>query len=529
MLAQDDIGAEEPLFRNLAGIACLAISLLGADAAAATPVEPHGDTIVATHHEVRLGTRRLQYTAHAGLVPLYVNDTGERMASVFFVAYFADRQPGAPRRPITFLWNGGPGANSAQVHFMGFGPKRPRTPDTFPEYAENTETPVVDNAETWLGHSDLVFIDPVGTGFSRATTPEHLQTLYTRRGDAEAVAEAIRIILTRFDAWGAPLVVGGESYGTTRAMLVAETLQRRGARVDGVALISGGYDAGQQVPEHLRDALAITEFTAIAHHHRRLPGDLQALIEQEAVAQATRWARETYAPALERRDRLSAAEREQIRAGLARYTGIAADRLDLQNLRLSGADFADRLLSDQGLELGRYDGRMTARARPQGTMWWPTIDPSLQRLGGTMGGTSQVFNRYVRNTLGFESDLYYQGPFGNAFHPQPRIPHPSGMPADWMTFRFRMEPGAGEAAETEPPLRRAMTLNPNMQVINMKGLYDGSCAQLDEAVARTAPDLRQRVTNVCLPGGHMFYTDRAARQIAERAFGEFVQRVSARN
>ena len=520
------------MFRNLAGIACLAIlaiSLLFSPAtASAAPVGPHGDTIVATRHEVRLGARRLQYTAHAGLIPLYVNDTGERMASVFFVAYFADRRPGQPRRPITFLWNGGPGSNSAQVHFMGFGPKRPQTAETFPDYADNTEAPVVDNAETWLAHSDLVFIDPVGTGFSRATTPEHVQTLYTRRGDAEAVAEAIRVILTRFDAWDAPLLVGGESYGTTRAMLVAEALQTRRTHVDGVLLISGGYDAGQQMPDHLRDALAITEFTAIAHYHRRLPADLQALSEQEALAQATAWARDTYAPALERRDRLSAAEREQIRGGLARFTGIAADRLDLQTLRLSGADFADRLLADQGLELGRYDGRVTTRARPQGSMWWPTIDPSLERLSGTMGGTSRVFNRYVRNTLGFESDLYYQGPFGNAFHPQPRIPHPSGMPADWMTFRFRMDPRPGEAADSEPPLRRAMNLNPNMQVINMKGLYDGSCAQLDEAVARTEPELRTRVTNVCLPGGHMFYTDRVARQIAERAFGAFVLRLGRR-
>ena len=517
------------MFRKLAAMACLSVCLLcDAGAAAAAPVEPHGDTIVATRHEVRLGTGRLQYTAHAGLVPLYVNDTGERMASVFFVAYFADRRPGQPRRPITFLWNGGPGSNSAQVHFMGFGPKRPQTAETFPDYADNTEAPVVDNAETWLAHSDLVFIDPVGTGFSRATTPEHVQTLYTRRGDAEAVAETIRVLLTRFDAWGAPLLVGGESYGTTRAMLVAEALERRRTRVDGVLLISGGYDAGQQVPEHLRDALAITEFTAIAHYHRRLPADLQALSEQEALAQAAQWARDTYAPALERRDRLSAAEREQVRAGLARFTGIAAGQLDLQGLRLSGADFADRLLSDQGLELGRYDGRMTTRARPQGAMWWPTIDPSLERLGGTMSGTSRVFNRYVRNSLGFESDLYYQGPFGNAFHPQPRVAHPSGMPADWMAARFQMGNRPGEVADSEPPLRRAMTLNPAMQVINMKGRYDGSCALLDEAVARTEADLRRRVTNVCLPGGHMFYTDRAARQLAVRAFAEFVQSVGAR-
>ena len=507
----------------------IAACLLLAGAGRAAPVEPHGDTIVETRHEVRLNGRRLPYRAHAGLIPLYVNDTGERMASVFFVAYFADRRPGEPRRPITFLWNGGPGSNSSQVHFMGFGPKRPQTPDTYPDYPLDQEMPVVDNAETWLAHSDLVFIDPVGTGFSRATSPAHVQTLYSRRGDAEAVAETIRVLLTRFDGWGAPLLVGGESYGTTRAMLVAEALQRRRTQVDGVLLISGGYDAGQQMPDTLREALTITEYTAIAHYHRRLPPDLQAMSEEEASAQAARWARETYAPALVRRDQLGAAERAQVRAGLARFTGIPVDRLDLQSLRLSGADFADGLLRDQGLELGRYDGRMTGRARPQGQAWMPTTDVSLERLGGTMNATNRVFNRYVRDTLGFESDLYYAGPFGGAFHPEPLAVHPqAGFPMDWMTFRFRMEPRPGEAPEIEPPLHRAMMLNPRLQVLNMKGRYDGSCAQLDEAVARTEPALRARVTNVCLGGGHMFYTDRAARQAAAQAFAELIGRISAR-
>jgi carboxypeptidase C (cathepsin A) len=473
--------------------------------------------------------KTLKYTAHTGLLPLYVNDTGERMASVFFIGYMADRAPNQPKRPITFLWNGGPGANSAQVHVLGFGPKRPQTPDTYPEYGPNTESPIVDHPETWLEHSDLVFVDPVGTGFSRATSEANRATLFTGHGDAEAVAEMIRVYLTRFDLWDAPLFVGGESYGTTRAMLVAAALERRRTHIKGVLLISGSYDAGQGVPQNLTDALAITEFTATAHYHKRLPSDLQALSVEQVLERSSDWARNTYAPALARAAQLTSEERTKLLAELARYTGVDSSRANAETLRLTRDAFADGLLADQGLELGRYDGRISRKARPAGQPWMPfgtPPDPSLSRTMDLLTGTSRVFNSYVRNVLGFESDLLYQGPFGGAFHPEPLAIDPrTGFAPDWMTARFKMNPEGQQQGEA--PLHRAMTLNPNLRVINFKGLYDGSCALLDEAVARTEPDLKARVNNVCVPGGHMFYTDRAARQIAKRAFADFVRRASA--
>lgn len=509
------------LLRRLAVIA--AVASLAAPAVA--QVKPHEDKVVATKHQVNLGGGKvLKYTARAGLVPLYVNDTGEQMASIFFISYTADRAPGAPPRPITFLWNGGPGSNSAQVHVIGFGPKRPTTAATYPQWGPDTETPMIDHAETWLASSDLVFVDPVGTGFSRATSEKFRDTLYTGRGDAEAVAELIRVYLTRFDAWDQPLFVGGESYGTTRAMLVSDALERRRTHIKGVILMSGGYDVGQRVPQPLNQALSITEMTATAHFHKKLPADLQAMSGDAAVAQAANWARSTYAPALAKRDGLSAEERAAVLAGLQRYTGVDAKFADQKSLLLNSGEFTDRLLADRGLELGRYDGRITVKARPAGAPWLPTGDPSLERMADLMNGTSRVFNVYVRKDLGFESDQLYRGPFGRAFHPEPlEIDPTSGLAADWMARMFKSGGDGGQGA----PLARAMRANPKLLVWNIKGLYDGSCATLDEAIAQSPADIRPRVTASCVSGGHMFYTDLDTRRRVQREFADFVRKATA--
>ena len=157
---------------------------------------PHVENIFSTRHQAVVGGKTIQYTATAGLLPIYVNDTGQQMASVFFIAYTVERPQGQPPRPITFLWNGGPGSKSAQIHVVGFGPKRVKTADTYPAWGPNTETEMVDNQEMWLDTSELVSSNPVGTGFSRATKEEYRDILYTPRGDAEAVAELIRLYRT---------------------------------------------------------------------------------------------------------------------------------------------------------------------------------------------------------------------------------------------------------------------------------------------------------------------------------------------
>jgi carboxypeptidase C (cathepsin A) len=502
----------------LAGV--LAGAMAFASLGSAAPIAPHEDKTVTTRHQMTLtGGKALTYTARAGLLPLYVDDTGELMGSVFFIAYSLPIPAGAPPRPVTFLWNGGPGSNAAQLQFMGIGPKRPTTAATYPEYGANTETALIDNPDTWLATSDLVFIDPPGTGFSRATSQAFRDVLYSSRGDSEAVAEAIRVYLTRYDGWSQPLYIGGESYGTTRAMLVAEALEKRRTRLSGVILMSGEYAVGQAVSPSLAQALAITEFTAIAHYHKRLPADLQALPGAEAEKQAEGWARSVYAPALDRRDALSADERAAALAGLQRYTGVDRQYVDAKSLRLDSGVFHDRLLADRGFELGRYDGRIIVKSRPEGAPWLPTGDPSLARMADLMNGTSRVYNGYIRHDLGFESDLAYRGPFGGVFHPEPLEVDPrSGVAADWMTWMFKMD----RSEQPEPPLARAMRINPKLRVWNVRGMYDASCAAMNEAVKQSPPDIRPRVTATCAVGGHMFYSDRDTRRSIRREFDAFL-------
>jgi carboxypeptidase C (cathepsin A) len=398
--------------------------------------------------------------------------------------------------------------------------------ESYPAWGPNAETELHDNQESWLPTSDLVFVDPVGTGFSRATSTAYRDVLYADRGDTEATAEFIRVYLNRFNGWASPLFIAGESYGTTRAMGVSEALEKRRTRLDGVVLISGGFDVGQRVPQELVDALDVSMFAATAYYHKRLSADLQSLPRDEVVRRAAEWARSTYAPALAKRDSLATADRAALLATLHRYTGIDLHDVDQRTLIIQKAEFSDRLLADRGLELGRYDSRMTIASRPRGAVWSPLRDPSLLPMIDLMQGTSRLFNSYVRDTLQYRNDLLYRGPFGGAFHPLPLATNGAGFAEDWMSNMWnRGGRGRGEAEGPNaeiPPLRHALDLDPKLRVMNMKGIYDASCAAMDETVSRVEPYLKARISNRCYVGGHMMYSDLETRRAMQRDFDEFV-------
>ena len=241
---------------------------------ASASIEPASNPIVTTHHQVTIHQRTLSYSAHAGLLPIRHNETGEIHGHMFFVAYLLDRSTKEPARPLTFLWNGGPGANSTLVHLSAFGPRRIRS-KRGPAGPPDGESELVDNQETWLDLTDLVFVDPIGTGFSRPTKAEYGAEFFNTLGDIASVAEFVRVYLTRFDAWDAPLIIGGESYGVWRAAGVAEALARSGRKVAGLILISGGLPVGRVVPDNMRTALFVPTRTAAAFFHKKLPPDLQ--------------------------------------------------------------------------------------------------------------------------------------------------------------------------------------------------------------------------------------------------------------
>jgi carboxypeptidase C (cathepsin A) len=474
---------------------------------------PEDEQIVATRHRITLAGQTLHYTARAGLLPIRDNETGDIHAHIFFIAYTVDRANGQPPRPLTFVWNGGPGMNSSLIHLLGFGPKRVKTGDVYPTSPPLSETEMVDNQETWLDWTDLVFVDPVGTGYSRPTKAEYASEFYHTAGDAEAVTEFIRVYRVRFDAWDAPLHIVGHSYGTTRAMAMSEMLVRRGIDVKGIALLSGGLSLGQDpLPPGVETALAIPGMTAAAFYHKKLAPELQRDLDA-TLKEAESWAQNDYAPALVKGAALSGKERDATIRGLSRYTGLPASAVDPTTLTVDRDRFRTQLLPNT--VLGRYDSRMTRPGTIGREIMDVVTDPSFAPVLGLVQGTSALLNRYVRRDLQFKSDLLYQGPLGGGY-----------PPAQMIMLRFvRDQAPVGSDPTRQPPLRRALDANTALRVFVARGLYDsGSCFTHAYNVKRLPANLADRVSMACYGAGHDFYSDKAVRQQIKRDMMAFVQR-----
>src|SRR5678816_246140 len=314
-----------------------------------TPEEPP----VVTKHSITVGGQTINYTATAGMMPIK-NREGEVEARMFFTSYVVD----GPKRPLTFSFNGGPGSASVWLHMGAIGPKRVKmnADGTMPAPPYELE----DNQATWLTKSDLVFIDPVGTGYSRPTRPELGQKFFGLQGDIESVGEFIRLYLTRYERWTSPLFLAGESYGTTRASALSGYLIDRGIAFNGVILISTimnfgttNFAAGNDLPY----ALFLPSYTATAWYHKKLPPDLQAKPVERVVAEAEAWASGDYMMALEKGARLSDAERQEAIAKLSRFTGLDQRFLDYANLRVNLNLFRKELLRTERRSIGRLDSR----------------------------------------------------------------------------------------------------------------------------------------------------------------------------
>src|SRR5215510_4612604 len=425
------------------------------------------DQIVATKHQVTVAGHVLKYTARAGRLPILNNETGEVHGQLFFVAYTLDTPSGKPR-PLTFLWSGGPGSSSSLVHLLGFGPRRLQADGT-----------AVDNQGTWLEQSDLVFVDPIGTGYSRPTKAEYGPEFYQTRGDAESVAEFIRVYRNRFEAWDAPIFLAGESYGVIRAAAVADVLQRRGINVYGVVLMGLQLPLGQ-LNNDQRAALALPNYTAAAFANKRLEPALQSDF-QATLKQAEEWAQTTYVAALARKDQLNESERQAVVAQLTHFTGLDSKAVDAKTLTITMEAFTKQLLADRNQVVGRYDSRLVGPLDPSEQLYDPTKDPSLKDIINDIGVV-----RYFRNELQYKSDLKYQGPFGGGYPP------PTSFRGDWMSVRWNRSPAEAPSSDAgrqgasggatapgatpEQPLRRAMTANPKLQALSACGYYDLVCS-----------------------------------------------------
>src|SRR5881392_3441246 len=283
-----------------------------------SPEEPP----VVTKHEITVGGKTLKYTATVGMMPIKNRD-GETEARIFFMAYTLDGVSDRQKRPLTFSFNGGPGSASVWLHMGALGPRRvPMNPDgTMPAPPYH----LVDNEYTWLDQSDLVFIDPVGTGYSRAVKPDLKRKFLGVRGDIESVGEFIRLYLGRYERWSSPLFLVGESYGTTRAAGLSGYLVEHGIAFNGVMLISSvlNFETLEFTPGNdLPYILFLPTYASTAWYHKKVSPDLQQDF-QKLRSEVEQWASTGYAEALAKGDRLTAEERNAVLERLARYTGLS--------------------------------------------------------------------------------------------------------------------------------------------------------------------------------------------------------------
>ncbi len=442
---------------------------------------------VVTEHQIQLGSRTLRYKATTGMMPMRT-ESGEIEANLFYVAYTLEPAGKSASRPLTVCFNGGPGAGSLWLHLGAIGPKRARMNDDGslppPPYQ------LLDNAHTWLDQSDLVFVDPVGTGFSRARNDETGKKFWGVRGDIEAMGEFVRLFLTRFERWESPLFVAGESYGTTRAAGVSQYLADHGIGLNGVMLISTvmnfqtiRFAPGNDVPY----ALHLPTYTATAWYHKKLPADLQKDLEK-AIEESRQFAAGPYIEILQKGDQLSAVERDGAAKKLARLTGLSETYLKRTGLRPEIMRFCRELLRAEGKTVGRLDSRITGIAPPD-TAEQPEFDPSMTAIRPPY---TAMMNAYVRGQLGFSTDREYFALGG-------------GIKAPW---NYDLTGGQGYA-DTSVNLRNAMAKNPHMKVFIGMGFYD--LATPFHAVEYTVshmgldPQLRANIHWAEYEAGHMMY------------------------
>jgi carboxypeptidase C (cathepsin A) len=444
------------------------------------------DHLSVTEHEITVAGKILKYRATAGTIAMK-DEAGKHKCDLFFVAY--EKLPAAEdpsTRPITYVFNGGPGAAAVWLHLGTAGPKRVKL-------AENGEalpppSTLVDNDETCLAATYLVFIDPVNTGYSRPAPGEDAKQFYGVENDLKWVGEFVRLYTTRYQRWASPKFLAGESYGTTRASALAGyLLEDSGIALNGIVLISSVLDFATISPRENNDlpyALWLPSYTAVAGYHKKLPKELQDDVPA-AIKQAEKWAREEYMGALAQGDSLSRMKREEIAAALVKYTGLSADVVDKANLRINPFTFQATLLENERKVVGRFDGRLTGYD-PNPLDRRPSFDPSLDAYRGAYGGS---FNAYVRRELKFESDLNYQVLNG--------------------LEEWNFGPPGGGPLYVADRLRACMAAEPKMKVMFAEGYHDLATPWLATRYTiehmNLSPELRANISEHQYDGGHMMY------------------------
>jgi carboxypeptidase C (cathepsin A) len=461
--------------------------------------QPPEEKSSVTHHTARIAGQEIKYTATAANYNIKADD-GTVKASMFYVAYTKEGVIDPAKRPISFVYNGGPGSASLFTH-MGMGPKRVvLTPDGHGMPAPYT---ITDNEDSFLDATDLVFIDAISTGFSRPAPGENSNQFHGIIADANWFADFIYQYLTRNQRWASPKFLIGESYGTTRSAELAGVLQERHQiYLSGIALVSTVAFSNWGADD--RTLFFLPTYTTSAWYHHLLPSDLQSLSIEQVAQKAREFAHGEYAQALEKGDSLSSEERQKIVADLARFTGLSPKYIEQANLRVSPFRWFKELERDKRRTIGRLDSRfegMDVDAAGERVEY----DPSEASYEGAFVAT---FHDYVQRELKWDSDAYY-------------------------TVSANVRPwdqtGNTEVAEV---LRAAMTQQTYLKVLVLCGYYDVATPfnGIENTVAHMnlEPPVRKNVSFAYYEAGHMMYIDEKEHHKLHKDIDDFINANSTR-
>jgi carboxypeptidase C (cathepsin A) len=445
---------------------------------------PSGVQVTVTSGTVQYGAVKLEYTTHTGYLDLK-NDTGKLIAKVFFT-YYKKKGEAAANRPITFTFNGGPGSSSVWLHMGALGPKRVLLKDdgtaTAPPYK------VINNEFSWLDKTDLVFIDPVSTGYSRAASGESPKQFHGYIEDIQSVGSFIRYFLSRYERWGSAKFLAGESYGTTRAAGLSKFLtDSYRIYINGIFLISPVLNFGTNdyyVGNDLPRALYIPSYTAAAWYHKKLSPELQNDFAR-ALRESETFALGEYASALIKGGWLNAAETDKIAEKMSYYTGLSKEYCLNANLRVEENRFYKELRRKDGLTIGRLDARFTGNDLDNAGEF-VSFDPSFTNIDGPF---TSAINDYFQNDLNFKEEKPYNI-FGNVY--------------PWNYNNVQ-----NQYLNVAESLRDAMTKNPALKVYVGSGYYDFATpfftAKYDVEHMFLKPEARKNVKHYFYNSGHMYY------------------------
>lgn len=471
----------------------------------AEPAPQKEEPPVVTKHSARIGSRTLNYSVTTGFMPIKNERTGETEARIFYMAYTLDGAADPKSRPLLFSFNGGPGSASVWLHLGALGPKRVKMLDDGlmppPPYE------MADNEHTWLDQTDMVFIDPVGTGYSRATKPEFASKFFSVNGDIESVGEFIRLYLGRSERWASPLFLVGESYGTTRAAGLSDHLFERGIGLNGILLVSTvmNFQSIRFADNNdLPLVLIFPSYTATAWYHKQLAPEMQRRPLRDVLKEAEDFAANHYAPALLRVDRLTPQERQTLLDKYASLTGLNRSFIENNNFRIELGEFNKELLRSQRRTTGRLDSRFIGFDRDSAGDG-PEFDPSMTAIRTPY---TAAFNDYVRRQLKFKSDTEYFILGGGITSPW-----------NWNTNN--------SYADTSQALSRAMRKNPYMKVFVASGYYDMAtpyfATEYTVSAMNLDPQLKQNFSFAYYEAGHMMYIEKNSLKKLKEDVSSFMQ------